>query len=66
VSNVIAWADDAALVEAAVELHHNLACPVVIHKLKLANVAVLLHQLQELDNHLAGRADQHLALWGVN
>jgi hypothetical protein len=25
---------------------------------------VLLHQLQELDHHLAGGADQHLLLWG--
>jgi ribosomal protein L15 len=25
---------------------------------------MLLHQLQELDHHLAGRADQHLALRG--
>ena len=36
---VKAGGDDAALVEAAVELHHNLARAVVVHDLELADVA---------------------------
>merc|ERR1712127_897290 len=38
---VVARADHAALVEAAVELNHDLATTVVIDELELTNVAVL-------------------------
>lgn len=37
--DVVAGGDGAALVQAAVQLHHNLARAVVVHKLKLADVA---------------------------
>ena len=49
---------DAALVDAALELHHNLARPVVVHNLKLPNVVVSLHDLEEADDDLGagGRA----------
>jgi hypothetical protein len=45
------------LVEAAVEVHHNLACSVVIHNLKLANVACTMHkdhaeEIHEISKHM--------------
>lgn len=60
--DVVAGRDDTSLVETAVQLNDNLAGAVVIDLLELANVAVLLHDLQELDNDLGGRTDQDLAL----
>jgi hypothetical protein len=57
--------NDSALVESAVELDHNLAGSVVVHVLELANVAVLLHDGQELDDDLGGRSDQDLSLAGL-
>lgn len=38
-TNVKTGGDDAALVEPAVELNDNLARPMVVHKLKLANIS---------------------------
>lgn len=61
-ANVVARRDAAALVEAPVEVDDNLARAVVVHELKLADVAVLHHELQKLDDHLAGWPDEHLAL----
>ena len=61
-SNVEAGADDTALVDASVELHNNLASPVVVDNLKFSDVSVLLHALEELDDHLGAGADEHLAL----
>eukprot|EP00619_Florenciella_sp_RCC1007_P012524 CAMPEP_0205920004 /NCGR_PEP_ID=MMETSP1325-20131115/10802_1 /ASSEMBLY_ACC=CAM_ASM_000708 /TAXON_ID=236786 /ORGANISM="Florenciella sp., Strain RCC1007" /LENGTH=150 /DNA_ID=CAMNT_0053287655 /DNA_START=136 /DNA_END=586 /DNA_ORIENTATION=- len=54
--------DHTALVDAAGELHHDLTPSVVVHNGELANVTVLLHDLQELHDHLRARADEHLAL----
>merc|ERR1712022_59519 len=62
VAKVKARGDHAALVKATVELHHDLLGAVVVDDLELANVAVLLHDLQELDDDLGAGADQHLAL----
>eukprot|EP00515_Schizochytrium_aggregatum_P018991 CAMPEP_0202104638 /NCGR_PEP_ID=MMETSP0965-20130614/5579_1 /ASSEMBLY_ACC=CAM_ASM_000507 /TAXON_ID=4773 /ORGANISM="Schizochytrium aggregatum, Strain ATCC28209" /LENGTH=310 /DNA_ID=CAMNT_0048673505 /DNA_START=60 /DNA_END=993 /DNA_ORIENTATION=+ len=60
--DVEAGRDDTALVEAADKLNNDFAAAVVVNVLELANVAVLLHALEELDDHLRGRADKHLAL----
>lgn len=57
--------NDSALVEPAVELDHNLAGSVVVHVLKLANVAVLLHHGEKLDDHLGRGSDQDLSLAGL-
>jgi hypothetical protein len=38
-SNVVAWADDAGLVETAVQLDNDLAGAVVVNDLELADVA---------------------------
>lgn len=61
-SNIVAGRDHTALVQAAVQLHNNLAGAMVIHKLELANIAVLHHHLQHLDDHLGRRANEHLLL----
>merc|ERR1712176_445305 len=47
------------------ELDDDLAVTVVVDLLELADVAVLLHDLQELDDDLGARADEHLALAGL-
>lgn len=60
--DVEAWADDTALVDATSQLNNDLARAVVVNQLELANVTVLLHNLQELDDNLGGGADQNLAL----
>jgi hypothetical protein len=60
--DVEARADGTALIEAAVEVDDDLAGAVVIDDLELANVTVLLHDLQELHDNLGAGAEQHLAL----
>ena len=55
-------ADDTALVQATIELDDNLAGTVVVDDLELGNVAMLLHDLEELDDHLGGGTDEDLAL----
>jgi len=50
--DVVAWGDDTTFVQPANELDDNLAGAVVIDFLELANVAMLLHHSQELDNDL--------------
>lgn len=62
--DVVARADDATLVDATNELDNNLVASVVINDLKVSNVAVLLHHLEELDNDLRGGSDQNLPLAG--
>lgn len=60
--HVVAGRDDAALVQATVQLDNDLASAVVVDYLELVNVTVLLHDAEELDDDLGGRADQNLAL----
>ena len=62
VLHVKARADDAALVDAAVELDDKLAGPVVVNLFKLVDVAVLLHDGEEADDDFGRGPDQHLAL----
>jgi len=61
-TNIESGRNNTALVDAAVQLNDNLAGAVVIDNLKLTNVTILLHHLQELDHHLRGRSDQDLSL----
>jgi hypothetical protein len=61
-TDVVAGRDDTGLVETAVELDNDLAGSVVIDLLELANVAVALHNLEELGDDLGRRSDQDLAL----
>jgi hypothetical protein len=59
---VEAGGDDSRLVETAQKVDDDLARAVVIDDLELTNVSVLLHQAQELNDDLGGRAEEHLAL----
>ena len=54
--------DDTALVDTAGQLYNDLPRAVVVHDLELPYVAVLLHNLQELDHNLGAWPDQHLPL----
>jgi hypothetical protein len=57
-----ARADGAALVEATVEVDDDLARAVVIDDFEFTNVAVLLHDLQELNDNLGAGAEENLTL----
>ena len=52
--------DDTAFVEATVEVDNNLARASVINDLKLVDVAMLLHNLEELDKDLGCGSKNHL------
>ena len=54
--------DAAALVQSTVQVDDHLATSVVVDDLKLLDVAVLLHALQELDRDLRDGSDQNLPL----
>merc|ERR1712022_52665 len=56
---VEARGDHTTLVEAAVELNHNLLGSVVVHDLELTDVAVLLHDLQGLNSIVEHRHTHH-------
>jgi hypothetical protein len=61
-TDVVSGGDDTSLVEAAVQLNDNLAGTVVIDFLEFTNIAMLLHNREELDDNLGRRADQDLSL----
>ena len=52
--------DDAALVQATVQLDDDFATAVVINDFELVDVAVLLHAAEEFDEHLRDGAEEHL------
>ena len=60
--DVVARRNDAALVQPAVELDDDLPGAVVVDKLKLADVALLEHHREELDDDLGRGAEEDLAL----
>ena len=55
-----AGGDDTALVQAAVQVDDDLASTLVIDDHEIINVAVLLHDLEELDEHLGDGSQDHL------
>jgi len=61
-AHIVTWRDDTSLVETTVQLDDDLAGSVVINFFELANVTVLLHDTEELDDNLGGRADEDLSL----
>lgn len=63
--HVESWRNDTTLVQSTGQLNNNLTRSVVVDVLKLTDVAVLLHNLEELDDHLGRRSDQHLTLAGL-
>ena len=60
--NIEARRDNTALVDATKKSDNDLAVAVIVDDLVLTDVAVLLHHIEEADDHLAGRADEHLTL----
>lgn len=60
--DVEAGGDDTSLVKTTVELDDDLAGTVVIDDLEFTDVAVSLHDAQELDDDLGGGSDKDLAL----
>ena len=52
--------DHTALVQTSQEVDNNLAAPVVINDLEVTNVAVLLHDLKKLDDHLRTGSNEDL------
>ena len=52
--------DNAALVQTAVEVDDDLASALIIDNLELVNVAVLLHEAQELDDDLGDGSEHNL------
>jgi hypothetical protein len=60
--HVVAGRDSTALVQTAVQGNDDLARAMVINDFKVVNVAVLLHDLEELDNDLGAGADENLTL----
>ena len=52
--------DDTALVEATVEVNNDLAIASIIDDFKLVDVAVSLHDLEELNENLGGRSEDNL------
>lgn len=65
--NIIDWdieagRDHAALVQASGQVHDDLAGTVVVHDLEFADVSVLHHDCEELDDDLGAGTQEHLAL----
>jgi len=60
--DVVTWADNTGLVDAAVELNNNLAVAMVVDLLELANIAVALHDGEKLSNDLGRGSNHDLAL----
>ena len=48
--------DDSTLVNTSNELYNNLTVAVIVEHSEIPNVAILLHCLEELDDHLGARA----------
>ena len=63
--NIEAGGDDTTLVDTTNKVDDDLTSTLVIDDLELTNVAVLLHDLEELDNDLGSRADDDLTLTAV-
>jgi hypothetical protein len=60
--DIEARGDDTAFVEAAQKVNDDLSSAVVINELKLAYVALFLHDLQEFDDNLGRWTKQNLPL----
>jgi len=58
--DVVTWADDAGLVDAAIQLDDDFAIAMVVNFFELADITVALHNGQELCDDLRRRADHHL------
>ena len=57
---VESWGDDTALVKSTVKVNNDLSGPGVVNDLELVDVAVLLHQSEELDDDLGHWLEENL------
>lgn len=67
VLNLVDWdiesrRNDSALVNPSEQLNNDLSGSVVIDDLELSDVSLLLHDLEELDQHFGARPEQDLSL----
>ena len=62
---VESWRDDTALVKSTVELNDDLASSGIIDDLEFIDVAVLLHDSEELNNDLRDWSEENLSLTGL-
>merc|ERR1719265_1268306 len=60
-SHVEPWRNHTALVDPANQVNHNLASTVIIHNFQISNVSILLHALQEFDDHFGVGPEHDLA-----
>jgi len=58
--DIIPGGDDSTLVNATNQLHYDLFASVVIDDLELADVVVLLHDAEELEEHFGGGSEEDL------
>ena len=58
--NIEPGRDHTTFVDASNEFHHDFSCSMVINNLQIANVAMLLHHLQKLDDDLRVWPDENL------
>ena len=59
---VESWGDDTALVQSTVELNDDFAGSGIIDDLELIDVAMLLHDSEELNNDLGDWSEQNLKI----
>ena len=59
---VESWGDDTALVQSTVELNDDFARSLIIDDLELIDVAVLLHNFEELNNDLGYWSEENLKI----
>ena len=62
---VESWGDDTALVQSTIELNDDLASSGIIDDLEFIDVAVLLHDSEELNNDLRDWSEEYLSLTGL-
>jgi len=60
--DIVSRRDTSSFVDTSLELDNYLSGTVVVNLLELANVFVLLHNAQELDNDFGGRPNKDLPL----
>ena len=61
-TDVESGGDNSAFIDSTNEVNYNLSRSMVVDDLELADVSVLLHGLEKLDNDLGGRSDDDLSL----
>ena len=61
---VESWGDDTALVQSSVKVNDDLSGSGIVNDLELVDVAVLLHESEELDDNLGDWSQENLKITG--